>query len=124
MKENPFQIDMSEDDGILSIVIAGTTYGPHGDAIAQEVTRIEEELKPRLLLIDSRKAVGRADFSTTFEQIKKYHTQYKYSAPKIAVLELEENEGFFSFHETAARNAGLNIRFFTDTEEAFEWLKS
>ena len=88
------------------------------------MTKIEEELKPRPLLIDSRKAVGRADFSTTFGQIKKYHVQFKYSAPKAAVLELEENEGVFSFHETAARNAGLNIRFFSSMEEALAWLKA
>jgi len=124
MKEKPYQVEYSEDEGIITIMITGTTYGPNGDAIAQEVTKIEEELKPRLLLIDSRKAVGRADFSTTFGQIKKYHTQYKYSASKTAVLELAENESIFSFHETAARSAGLNIRFFTDTGKALEWLKS
>ncbi len=124
MKEKPYQVECSEDEGLITIMITGTTYGPNGDAIAQEVNRIEEELKPQLLLIDTRKAVGRADFSTTFGQIKKYHTRYKYIPPKMAVIDLEENEGIFSFHETAARNAGLNIRFFTDAEEALEWLKS
>lgn len=123
MTDKPYQILLSEDDGILTIVISGQVTGTAGDDVAQDVARLEEELKPNRLLIDARKAVGRANYSTTFEQIKNYHIQYKYHPPKVAVIDLEENEAIMSFHETAAGNAGLRIRFFTDMGEALDWLK-
>lgn len=122
MTEKPYQILLSEDDGIMTIVISGQVTGSTGDDAAQDVARIEEEHKPERLLIDCRKAVGRADFSTTYEQVKKYHVQYKFLPSRVAVLDLEENEGITSFHETAARNAGLNIRFFIRLEDALDWL--
>lgn len=123
VKEKPYQIDFSWDDDILTIAINGQSYGSSAEEIAQEVTRIAEENKPKRVLIDCRKVVGRLGFSSTFSQVKKYHSVHKYIPLRTAVLELEENEGTFTFHEMAARNTGLNMSFFTKIEDALESLK-
>jgi len=43
--------------------------------------------------------------------------------PKVSVIDLEINRERFKFMETVLVNAGLNFRFFTDADEAMEWLE-
>ena len=42
--------------------------------------------------------------------------------PKVAVIDLEANRERFEFMENVAVNVGVNLRMFTDVDEAMEWL--
>ena len=44
------------------------------------------------------------------------------SHPKVSVIDWEDNRERFEFMENVAVNVGVNLRMFTDVDEAMEWL--
>lgn len=122
MDERTYQISVSWLDDILHIVLTGQATELNIAEIVREVTRIATEMKPRLLLMDARGIKGRLGLPGTFLQAQEYPKAYV--TPAVAVLDVVENRKYYTFHETAARNVGFNLRYFNESEEAVAWLRS
>ena len=75
----------------------------------------------KVLIIDIRNMKGRPGIGSTYYRVR--NTPYYNLFKKVAFIDLIENKDYYSFHETTALNAGHNIRYFNDRDEAREWLK-
>lgn len=75
----------------------------------------------KYILCDERRLHYNLSTSETFD-LGEYYTSYAPSVVRVAIVCSRENLEEASFFETVAVNRGLQIRVFTDMEEAENWL--
>ena len=75
----------------------------------------------KTLLLDISDLHGRPGIVSTYYHVRECPYYDLFS--KIAIIDRIENKDYYSFHENTANNAGHNIRYFTEAEEAMSWLK-
>lgn len=122
MDNGTYQIDVSWNGQLLEMTISGEATKDNGDAIALDVIRLVVQHKPDLLFIDVRKVKGRLGIIDTYFHVRDY-PRPPHPVTRAAILELPENKDYYVFHETTARNAGMNVRYFVDFDEAMAWLQ-
>lgn len=115
-----YQITSSIVDARLELTLSGHSTVGNAETIAREVIEKIKEAGQGDVLIDVRNIRGRLGFVKTYYLIRALPETDQ--SEKTAVVDLEENRPSFEFHELTAANAGYHIRFFTDMEEARQWL--
>jgi hypothetical protein len=121
-KKKEFQISSSVNEGILEIVITGEVTKNDLKNVDEEMVTLLKTAETRFMLVDLR-AMKRC--FGTFETYSHVHnTPPEIRRVDAAIVDLEENADHQSFHETAARNAGILLKWFTDIDAARAWLKS
>ena len=121
MTDAAYGIDCSWKDDILRIVITGHTTVRNAGAIAQEVITLAAAQRATRLLIDARNLQGRLGITDTYFHVRDYPAEMPRT--RTAVVDLAENEPYWSFHETAAANIGFALRYFVDVDAAGAWLR-
>jgi hypothetical protein len=113
-------------DGIVEVCLQG-----QGDAMNLELARriaadVRAAMQPHPdaagLMIDVRNMCGRMSIADTFWHLREYATTRR--TIRIAVIDLPGNAEYGQFHEDAASNHGLALRYFTEPSEAHAWLKA
>jgi hypothetical protein len=113
-------------DGIVEVCIRG-----HDDVINLELARriagdVRAAMQPHPevtgLMVDARELRGRMSAADTFWHLREYTAVHR--TIRIAVIDLPANADYGQFHEDAASNRGLALRYFTEPTEARAWLKS
>lgn len=122
-KEKQYSISSFVKDGILEIVVTGEHSTPSArKAMMNEIIDMEKSANVAKQLVDIRKLKGRLTAFEVYDLVR----DYPEDRPKmiVALVDTPENAEKASFHETTASNAGLVFRWFTDIDEARNWLKN
>ncbi|MBN1829275.1 MAG: hypothetical protein JW884_09060 [Deltaproteobacteria bacterium] len=121
-QKREFQLTSTEKLGILEIVISGKVTVKTAGTVQQEVFALLSAMKIKRLIVDVRTLKGRLGLADAYFRVREYPAE----APRVktAVVDIEENSEFQSFHETAACNVGLLLRWFTDMDDARAWVAS
>lgn len=122
MSDPTYTIAVSWNNDILVLTLSGLASKQNTQEIMQAITGLCLENRPTKLLVDCRNLQGRLGILDTYLAMKDYPLKDKFIVPKIAIIDVPENRNESSFHETAIRNIGLNIRYFLTETEAVAWL--
>ena len=116
-----YTISTSEEDGILEIVLTGEVTQDSVGKLENEVIDIGKSVNVKNFLIDIREIKGRFRYTGAYYRVRNYPVD----RPKIntAIVDLAENADYENFHENTAVNIGLSFKWFTDVDEARDWLK-
>jgi hypothetical protein len=124
--DQQYSISINSDQHFLRVTVEG--WFSLQNAIEILTTAIDHALlhEKKSLLIDVNKLTGSISLTDRFrfsETITGYYIQHALGKiGKIAVVGQEPIVDPNRFGETVARNRGLNVFVFTDTEQAIQWL--
>ncbi len=97
------------------------------ELLAEQMTKTAEKAKEwdfRRHLVDFREAKKQLgvldDYDIAHKKAREYG--FKPGSKHALIVRYEEIDGF-SFVETVFRNAGYNLRIFTEEDEALDWIK-
>jgi len=125
MNGKAYQVISSWDGDVLKIDMTGSITGPSILEDGQEMTRMTnallDEHKPAKVLIDVRGLIGRFSIVDSWYHLNEYEPS-QHIPHRLAVVDNPENREYFTFAETAGRNAGLQARYFEDIDSAKRWL--
>ena len=99
-----------------------------GDVIEAELGVIREEMNSKLLEHDCRRllvdATGISRLQSVFEdyEFTKQHRTELPQGTRHAVLIRPEHQEHMRFVEDVAQNRSINLRVFTDRDQAIDWL--
>jgi hypothetical protein len=121
-KKAEYQISSSVHDGILEIIFTGELIISSHDKIVTDVGAIIRENSVDKVLIDISDLEGRLGIVDSYSRVRNFPPHvYKISFAVVNVNGLSETE---MFQENTGINAGIKVKFFTDIDEARDWLKS
>lgn len=120
-----YQLTYKKEKEILSVKVSGMRNFETVLSIIKDIQQICVNQSTCRVLVDVRGLEGHMKTmeayeipSTVFPKIRE-----KRVIEKSAVVDLEESRKYFSFLENVAVNRSFNFRFFTNIEEAIEWLR-
>ena len=121
-KKPEYHLSTSMREGIIEIVITGEIEMNAVEKLQNEVIAIEKSMNSKSVLIDVRGIKGRFGPAEAYFRVRNYPPD----KPRMdtAVVDLQENDSYETFHEITARNAGLSFKCFTEIDAARSWLKS
>jgi len=115
-----YRIDYRMRDGTLCAVVRGKSSFAHAAWIAHDIAEQASREAVSRLIIDLR---GLADRVGTLGVLLMARSGPRVSSScRIAVLDVEENDPYYSFVELAAQGAGYVLRYFADAAAAVNWL--
>jgi hypothetical protein len=120
-EKKEYQLVTSVNEGILEIIITGELPINAVDKQLDEINAIAKTKNVGLMLIDVRSEKGRIGLGESYFRLRE--TPANLSRMKIAIIDIEENAVLQSFQEITAKNASLLLKWFTDIDEARNWLK-
>jgi len=124
MAGKTYQLAVSRDEDVLIIIITGQLMKENAAQAANEIAREVYEIirrdNPQRLLVDCRALQGRLGIVETYFHSRK---REEFLRVKTAVVDVVENESYYSFHEITATNAGVLIKYFNDYDAAKAWLR-
>ena len=120
-KKAEYQLSSSVNEGILEIVITGEVTANTIKNVDEEIHTLLKTTESRVILIDIRAVSGRLGTAESYFHVQNYSPEMQRA--DIALVDLEEYADLQSFYETAASNAGLSLKYFTDIDTARNWLK-
>jgi len=118
-----YQISASVNEGILEFILSGEILENQINTMIKELNATILASGVKYILMDVRAIKGRYGYAGAYERVRS-HPQEFYGRTKVAMVDLPENSDYRDFHETTALNAGLKLKWFTDTDKARTWLKS
>ncbi len=122
-KQAEHQVSSSVNEGILEFILTGEILEREIDSMLKEFNAIVLASGVNYILLDVRAIKGRYGLAGAYERVRSHPPEF-YGRIKVAMVDLPENSDYRDFHETTARNAGLNLKWFNDTDKARTWLKS
>ena len=78
---------------------------------------------PCIVLLDCRKMTGKLPLLDRY-QVAVYGDKMVGKVSRMALVRTQETAPPDRFTETVARNRGMNLKIFTNIDQAIEWLKS
>ena len=117
-----YQLSTSVNEGILEIVITGEVTEDAVKKLQNEVFVIVKSINSRFLIVDVRALKGRFGFTEAYYPVRSYSPDT--ARVNTAIVDIEENAAYESFHENTAKNVGRSLKWFTDIDAARAWLKS
>ncbi|MEM6722981.1 MAG: hypothetical protein AAF598_03025 [Bacteroidota bacterium] len=79
-----------------------------------------KEIDLNEVLLDIRPMIGRETYLELFQSVNQYPAGLRFL--RIAVLEHQDEMERGAFHENVAINRGFQIRYFTQENDALNWL--
>jgi hypothetical protein len=120
MEKKSYSISTSENNGIVEIVFTGEIKKGSIKEVVDELHTIIKPMNAKKLLQDFSSLKMPREYVEVYERVRKYPPHL---CVKTAVVDLPQYADFESFHETTARNAGIDMKWFSDIDEARKWLK-
>lgn len=120
MKKKSYGISTSENDGIIEIVFTGEIKNDSFKEAVDEIHTVIKPMNAKKLLQDFRYFKMPRKYMEAYERVRKYPPALRV---KTAVVDLPDHADFQQFHETTARNVGIDMKWFSDIDEARKWLK-
>ena len=120
-KKAEYQLSSSVNEGTLEIVITGEVTANTIKNVDEEIHTLLKTTESRVILIDIRAVSGRLGTVESYFHVQNYSSEMQRA--DIALVDLEEYADLQSFYETAASNAGMSLKYFTDIDTARNWLK-
>lgn len=116
-----YDICCEMDDGILMVRVSGQVTTDNADSIIGDIFTLCQQHEARKMLADLRELQGRLSIVETYQRVKNYPDYARFI--QTAIVDLPENEAFYTFHETTASNRAMHARSFTSLQDAIAWLK-
>jgi hypothetical protein len=117
-----YNISISENEGIVEIVLAGELERDSIDKLTNEVLAIVKPMNAKKLLVDIRTLKGHFGYIEAYLNVRNFSSSFR--GINITLVDIPENAIWESFHERTAINAGVSFKWFTDIDAARAWLKS
>jgi hypothetical protein len=119
-----YQVDIKAEEEYLHTVVSGIRNRQNVMAVTTDVLKACREHNINKALIDVRQLKGRLSvIDSFFIAAKEFANIRKYNIiNKAVIVDNKENEERYRFFENVAVNRGYNIRFFSDSDIALEWL--
>lgn len=121
--KSEYQLSSSVNEGVLEVILTGKVITGTVEDLQIKIAEIINAKRVKNLLVDARALRGpRIGTLETYTTVRRPLPDI----PKVnvAVVDRPENATQGGFLETTAHNAGHSLKFFTDIDEAREWLKS
>lgn len=117
-----YQVSVSENEGIVEIVIEGEVTGATINNLHLDVMKVIKGRKAIGLLCDIRKLKGyNEDYASAYFRVRTLPSDVKLLPAAIIIEPLDD--AFASFYETTSSNAGHTTKMFSDIAAAKDWLK-
>ncbi|MFC2027960.1 hypothetical protein ACFLU3_04670 [Chloroflexota bacterium] len=120
-----YELSFKHEPGYLYVQATGISNVENQIAMASDYLAECDKYGYSMLLLDVRELTGGSDMSTVeaYDLIKKDLRALDIpSLLKVSVVDLEELSEGSRFVEKLAYITGLNLRIFTDIDEAVKWL--
>ena len=118
-----YQISSSVNDTILEIILTGEILESQINTMLKKFNAMVLASGVNYILMDVCAIKRRYGYAGAYERVRSHPPEF-YRKIKVAIVDLPENSDYRNFHETTARNAGINLKWFTDIDNARTWLKS
>ena len=119
-----YQIYPSVNESILEVSLTGKLVASVFEELQNKIFDIIKVTVAKKLLIDVR-AINEQRMNITQTYFAVRHPLHDMqNVKKTAVVDRPENSDIGTFAETAALNVGRAFKWFTDIDEARNWLKS
>lgn len=118
-----YNISSSVNEGILELILSGEILENQISTMIKELNATILASGVKYILMDVRAIKGRYGYAGAYERVRSHPAEF-YGRIKVAMVDLPENSDYRNFHETTALNAGLKLKWFTETDKARTWLKS
>lgn len=109
------------DDHYIAVLHEGAFSGRELFAARREFSELAKSSGVRRVLADVARVIGNISTFDTYEFSSSHH-EYLPADIKIAVLIKNDQENDARFAEDVATNRGINIKMFTDKNDALRWL--
>lgn len=119
-----WKIDYIEDKKIVSNEQSGVITWNEQKKIGQELFGLAKDKGAKLFLTDHRNLKNSLSILEIDDLPKMLKQTGAKSSHKIAVLYNKSHEKKYSFFQSAAYLASLNVKVFTDEQKALQWLQS
>ena len=113
-----YHIEYRRKDDALCAVVSGRSTMEHAARIARDIAECAREQAARQVLIDLRRLMDRVGTLGALV----VPAASKATCP-VAVLDLRENDHFYTFSEYEAFRRGRSVRLFHDPVAATRWLQ-
>ncbi len=121
-KKANYGLEISQNRDYLHVKLSGTLSLAAGRRAVEVTEEACRRKRCTHVLFDQTAATGELPLSDRFE-IGVYAARKLPSSARIAVLAKEDQIRPHRFFESVARNRDMDLRLFSDREEALQWLK-
>ena len=122
-QQSVYDITVLVYDDILEIIVTGDiTDSDTRERLMQEIIYVEKSTNTKKQLLDVQKLKGRLETLEIYNFVRDYPPDRP--RMKVALVDIPEYARTASFYETTALNAGLIFKWFSDINDATNWLKS
>jgi len=118
-----YRVDIDNENEIVLCTCTGMLDLASAKLMTRDVRKRAFELGYRLLhdVTNVSLGIGIADAYSFPLDMENIYEDFKHRQGKVAIV-YKEDEEFWKFFETTARNAGVSVLVFCETEEAVSWL--
>ena len=114
------RVEFALRDGMLRAVVSGKSSCADAAWIARNIVEQAGERIVKRVLIDVRRLAGRVGTLGTLSMAN--GDPGKVSGYRVAVVDVDENDPYYVFHEIAAGKRGYALRYFGNADAAADWL--
>ncbi len=107
-------------DGLLRAEVRGRSSLREAAWIARDIVEQAAQQTARRVLIDVRRLADRLGTLGMLSMAS--GDPGELSGYRVAIVDVQEHDGFYASHEAKARDRGYALRCFTSAEEAKSWL--
>ena len=116
------QIEIRKEPGYLHVILRGQRTPETVKAMAEAIYNSCKEHGCFKVLADSRELKGQLGVVDLYYIPSEIPNDPMARRIRLASLDLEENREAWAFFETVFRNAGYQLKIFTDPDDAIRWL--
>jgi hypothetical protein len=120
-----YKLKMKKVGDVLHVKAAGARTMETVMAMSKDIMEACARRSTPKALIDVRAMEGHLSTLDAYDIPKSFFETIRDRTvlQKSAIVDLKENEDQYTFLENVARNLGYMLRFFSDADEALQWLQ-
>jgi hypothetical protein len=116
-------VDVYDKDEFVLVTYTGEFNVEAANRTIDRALQACKEFGKTRLLLDCKNMIGALSVFDRF-QVAEYGQKLQGTMSKVAMVRPESQDPSDKFTETVAVNRGVNLKLFTDFEEAVKWLKA
>lgn len=119
-----YKLATEKKEGYLQATASGTRSFETVLTFIKDLVAVCAKEEAKKALVDIRTFKGKIDTLEAFMIPEQYlpELEIRKVLARCAIIDLEENKDRVQFFENVAVNRGFSLRFFTDPDEAVQWL--
>jgi hypothetical protein len=118
-----YELSFRHDPNYLYVKAKGIRTAENLIAMSKDILAVRDKHGYNKALIDVREMTGGLGIVDAYKLGTKDFQEYRRPGQlKVSIVDLEHNRERFQFIENVAVNMGLNLRIFSEVDEALTWL--